>query len=916
MALKALKISVLFHHCLQIFISKSVRFTSHSCCVLPQQLSLLLLTMAMNDPNRTNFVRVSSSLSMEVPSFLPRRQESKASSSVGLEIVCVNGKKKGKTSKPKKIVAVESAPVGSASPFAFKRSEDYLEGVGKISDGQQEPQEKATTRSCKKRKLSFNEVCIYKPEKEKNKQTEYVIKSLDTRRKSLRELKSKAREPRNRKHGPRYSQQANIDGTLFHTGDHVYVRRKVVNDGSESDEELEDCVICGEHEGETMVECDCCLGGFHMNCVVPPLDSVPEGDWYCSICSAHGRDEKCLRQKIDETRVKKRTAKDRLFSGELSVAQITRLWRGTDGGWRVKVLYYELPEETYVGRQPYHGRRELFRTEIMDDIEMGSVVRHCYVMSPIQFARSTNDGDDVFKCAYEYHHGGQRFTRIHYSDEEDFKIDDEVSEDSEEELYKPSSQSDEEDDEEISDEDGVASITIEEEQVGQKRRRSQGKGKGTLSSNGMQHKATPSKRSVAANARKGGAGAVRATGSCKRNYKLSGLAKAQAALLPSAIPENLPCRDKERNEIESCLLQVLADGTRSLGRCLYVSGVPGTGKTATVLEVMRSLIQRSAEGSLPPFQVIHVNALRLPSPQHIFSVLYEELMGKAVSWCTAQKLLEAHFSSKKKNTNQRPLVLLVDELDHLVTRGQNVLYSLFDWPTRSSTSLTVIGIANTMDLPERLLPRIASRMGLQRCAFRPYTREQLTRIVEVRLEGTAAFQPQAIKLAAMKVAAASGDVRRALELCRRAAEAAAARMEGQSHSLVETDLQRIELQDVDTAIQEMFEAPQMQLLGRCALQEKIFLGAILIELRRSGLAETTFEKVALTHIDLCKTHGIYVPNRCTLSTISSRLGAWRLLIVERGGRRRHQKLQLNIPSDDIVFLFKKENKLPWLVVLL
>lgn len=36
-----------------------------------------------------------------------------------------------------------------------------------------------------------------------------------------------------------------------------------------------------------------------------------------------------------------------------------------------------------------------------------------------------------------------------------------------------------------------------------------------------------------------------------------------------------------------------------------------------------------------------------------------------------------------------------------------VLYNLFEWPTRPGARLAIIGIANTLDLPERLLPRIA-----------------------------------------------------------------------------------------------------------------------------------------------------------------------------------------------------------------
>ena len=43
-----------------------------------------------------------------------------------------------------------------------------------------------------------------------------------------------------------------------------------------------------------------------------------------------------------------------------------------------------------------------------------------------------------------------------------------------------------------------------------------------------------------------------------------------------------------------------------------------------------------------------------------------------------------------------------------------MLYNLFEWPMRPGARLAVIAVANTLDLPERLLPRIASRLGSRR----------------------------------------------------------------------------------------------------------------------------------------------------------------------------------------------------------
>ena len=56
-------------------------------------------------------------------------------------------------------------------------------------------------------------------------------------------------------------------------------------------------------------------------------------------------------------------------------------------------------------------------------------------------------------------------------------------------------------------------------------------------------------------------------------------------------------------------------------------------------------------------------------------------------------------------------MLLIDEIDMLISRDQSVLYNLFGWPQLPGARLLVIGIANTLDLPERLLPKIA-RCGI------------------------------------------------------------------------------------------------------------------------------------------------------------------------------------------------------------
>lgn len=91
----------------------------------------------------------------------------------------------------------------------------------------------------------------------------------------------------------------------------------------------------------------------------------------------------------------------------------------------------------------------------------------------------------------------------------------------------------------------------------------------------------------------------------------------------------------------------------------------------------------------------------------------------------------------------------LSQLDILCNKRQDVVYNLLDWPAKSSAQLVVITIANTMDLPERvLMGRVTSRLGLTRLTFQPYTHKQLQEIVTARLNDSHAFKSEAIQLVA------------------------------------------------------------------------------------------------------------------------------------------------------------------------
>ena len=277
------------------------------------------------------------------------------------------------------------------------------------------------------------------------------------------------------------------------------------------------------------------------------------------------------------------------------------------------------------------------------------------------------------------------------------------------------------------------------------------------------------------------------------------ITEAQRRLHVSAVPSSLPCREEEFAEIFGYVEAKLREGS---GGCCYISGVPGTGKTATVMEVIRYLQDNKED--YPDFNFYAMNGMRLTSPEQAYVEMWQQLTGKKATAEHAMKLLNTRFTTA--SPKRIPTVFLVDELDMLCNRKQSVLYNIFDWPSRPESKLIVIAIANTMDLPERvMINRVSSRLGLTRQVFQPYSHSQLQTIVSSRLAGLTIFQQDAIQLVARKVASLSGDARRALDICRRATELA--EVAGRD---------KIGLEHVTRAHQEMFSSPKILAIRSCS----------------------------------------------------------------------------------------------------
>jgi len=167
---------------------------------------------------------------------------------------------------------------------------------------------------------------------------------------------------------------------------------------------------------------------------------------------------------------------------------------------------------------------------------------------------------------------------------------------------------------------------------------------------------------------------------------------------------------------------------------------------------------------------------------------------------------------------------------------------VFDMLMLPSHKLVMVAISNTMDLPERLLPRVASRFGIVRVNFQPYSRDQIAQILSERLQGHGAsgsLSTTAVRLCAAKVAAGTGDIRKALQLCRRAVEVRSSRT---------GEVGPVDFVHLNVAEKELLHAnPAARAVGGLGPRARRFLAATLLELRRADADVVPLRVVTLRY---------------------------------------------------------------------
>ncbi|KAK4701403.1 hypothetical protein P7C70_g4824, partial [Phenoliferia sp. Uapishka_3] len=241
---------------------------------------------------------------------------------------------------------------------------------------------------------------------------------------------------------------------------------------------------------------------------------------------------------------------------------------------------------------------------------------------------------------------------------------------------------------------------------------------------------------------------------------------------------------------------------------LYVSGPPGIGKTALLSSVLADFSRAIRSNPAAHNVVVLMENCSSMGSVSLEAAMWERLCRgldiPVVGKLSGRERFEAGLTSGRK------FLIVLDEIDHILsaprssqsTSSKDLLHTLFALAHSPNSSLTLIGIANALDLTARSLRLPSSSTNNsqspppQVLPFKPYRAQDLANIVQQRLSKLSSTYPfvpssdnpvndtlqesltdaatpplvdqRALELCTKRVAAGTGDVRTVLGIVSKA----------------------------------------------------------------------------------------------------------------------------------------------------
>ncbi len=371
-------------------------------------------------------------------------------------------------------------------------------------------------------------------------------------------------------------------------------------------------------------------------------------------------------------------------------------------------------------------------------------------------------------------------------------------------------------------------------------------------------------------------------------------------LRPSYIPDNLPHRDEQINQLARIWVAPLRGETPSN---VFIYGKTGTGKTATVKYLMEELEYVAGDLS-KNIEVSYLNCEVVDTKYRVLATLSNKIREDLLE---EMDIEPSEFPEEVPMTGwptdevydtlvdlldyrEQVVIVILDEIDRLVTKGtSDVLYLLSRLNSDlSEAKVGVVGISNNLDFVSDLDPRITSSLGEEEVVFPPYDAGQLEDILEERSKkgfSDEVLENGVVNLCAAHAARKHGDARKALDLLRNAGEIAEEeKAEEVSTSHVTKASKKIERDRMEEAIESLPD------------QSKLVLLSVLILKERKARKVSTGDIYEI-YSSLCQQHGWDVLTRRRVSSLISEMDMMGIIgarVVSNGRYGRTKEVELKI----------------------
>ncbi|MEF8878810.1 MAG: ORC1-type DNA replication protein [Candidatus Thermoplasmatota archaeon] len=388
-----------------------------------------------------------------------------------------------------------------------------------------------------------------------------------------------------------------------------------------------------------------------------------------------------------------------------------------------------------------------------------------------------------------------------------------------------------------------------------------------------------------------------------RLLKSNGIFMNREAMRPSYMPDVLPHREKEIDNLASVLVPALRGETPSN---VFIYGKTGTGKTAVTKFLGKELLKKGEETG-KDVNFIYINCEVVDTQyrllQNITNHFIEEWSERIpfTGWPTDQV-----FAKLKKmiEKNGGVAVIILDEIDKL--KGDEALYNLSRINSDlQNAKVSIVGISNDLKFTEFLDPRVKSSLGEENMIFPPYNAGELQDILHQRVDIALrdnAVSDDVIPLCAALAAQEHGDARRALDLLRMSAE------------LVErSDSPKVTKKFVRLAQNKIEVDRVIEVVRTLPTQSKLILFAILLQEKHNKKTESaaaiTTGEVYSVYKNLCKrTRTDCLTQRRVADLISEldMLGIITARVISKGRYGRTREIKMSSSSEEIADILKED----------